>query len=439
MLPVPASFSAKKSQILAALHQPEGEYTDNSPKGTVDTQIRDLIDEINGYEGFVTTSSCAGRVAVFVEGPRGDDDVRKRAGAGAVAGTPARDDGAGGRGEYGATEETWETQNGEQGKHREVEGEGVGGKGKGKGIKTNSSSSTSTSTTSPGGKGGGRWLYVSHDPVPMPTPTPTRIDMAAGVKVPTSEATNSAHEPEEGPGYFSKLFHLSDPSSSTSPSPSQSATSPSLPLPSSAQQPPAPPPRLIHLSFSPLILHVHCATLRHARPLLAAAVNAGFRESGVQSLRALEDIEHGVMVAVRTAGLAFETVVGFASTTRRDSPRESEGQSESQSEVMHRVVSEEYLALCAGVVNERFAWNVQRRERFRRELKRAMEKGGLGSETKEARSRWEDKDDRRRRKREEGLERQKLLQNGATRDAVTAGQGDELQELDPDLTGLGVD
>lgn len=63
-----AGFAAKKSKILHQLAVPEDEYTDASPKGTIDTGIRDLIDEINATEGFVTTSSCAGRVSVFLEG-----------------------------------------------------------------------------------------------------------------------------------------------------------------------------------------------------------------------------------------------------------------------------------------------------------------------------------------------------------------------------------
>lgn len=32
--------------------------------------IRELIDEINAEEGWVTTSSCAGRVSIFLEGSR---------------------------------------------------------------------------------------------------------------------------------------------------------------------------------------------------------------------------------------------------------------------------------------------------------------------------------------------------------------------------------
>ncbi|OAG37911.1 hypothetical protein AYO21_07883 [Fonsecaea monophora] len=421
-LSVPATFAAKKSRILADLNQPEGAYSDNSPKGTVDAQIRDLIDEINRYEGLVTTSSCAGRVAVFVEGPRvegrGDD----------------RQDGGHDEDEV----ETWAGQDGQRG----------GGRG----------------------KGGGRWLYVSHDPIPVPAP-PIRIANAnatatattpADAVQSTDEAANpAANEPKQE--YFSTLFQLSSPSRSSlssfpaSSPPLASRSSPSLTL--SLLSPTDQPSQLIHLTFSPLILHVHCATLRHARHVLAAAVNAGFRESGVQSLRALDDAEHGVMVAVRTAGLAFETVVGVAvnaQTPRQEtvtSPAGGEdpggvgidmaqptGQTEA---MMHRVVGEEYLALCAAVVNERFAWNVERRERFRRELKRTMGREGSSPDaTRENKTQpeWEDKEQRRRRKRQEGLEKQRIKNEKDATNSTTSHRNEvEVEELDQDLSMLDLD
>jgi tRNA wybutosine-synthesizing protein 3 len=66
--PIPTTFSRKKAKILQDLSVPESEYSDKSPKGSVDEGIRELIDEINGHEGLVTTSSCAGRISVFQEG-----------------------------------------------------------------------------------------------------------------------------------------------------------------------------------------------------------------------------------------------------------------------------------------------------------------------------------------------------------------------------------
>ena len=365
---IPTSFAAKKSQILLDLAAPGEAYTDNSPKGTVDVQIRELIDEINAYEGFVTTSSCAGRVAVFVEGPRKSFNAAKEerhAGAG-------QDEDGDGDGDQAVSG-----------------GEGVD-KGEGGMEKAKA-------TTSPGGKGGGRWLYVSHDPI--------------SVHSSTTNTTNGA-APKSQEGYYSTLLNLTSQDLSTAALPSSTST----------------PHRLVHLSFSPLILHIHCATLHHARPLLAAAINAGFRESGVQSLRISDpaEAEKGVMVAVRTAGLAFDTVVGVVV---EEANRE---------EVVQRIVSEEYLTMCVGVVNERFKWNDGRRERFREELRRAMEREGLASGTAaETRGEWEDKDERRRRKRQEGLARQRINKGNIAENDNT-GQQDEVDGLDGDLSTLGI-
>lgn len=68
--PIPPSFHLRKSKILANLSIPDADYTDLSPKGSVDEGIRDLIESINALPGLVTTSSCAGRISVFLEGRR---------------------------------------------------------------------------------------------------------------------------------------------------------------------------------------------------------------------------------------------------------------------------------------------------------------------------------------------------------------------------------
>lgn len=117
-LPTPSeSFILKKEKILAQLSVPDEEYTDASPKGSVDTGIRELIGQINAHPGLVTTSSCAGRVSVYLEGSK------------AAAGAKERPSSADGGEDEGA--------------------EGNGGR----------------QASLAGGKGGGEWLFVSHDPV----------------------------------------------------------------------------------------------------------------------------------------------------------------------------------------------------------------------------------------------------------------------------------
>ena len=100
---LPLAFVLKKQKILEALSRPRDEYTDSSPKGSVDEGIRELIDLVNSVDGLITTSSCAGRITVFYEG------------------------------------------------EKPIDGDEEPG--------------SSAKSKVPGGKGGGKWLYVSHDPI----------------------------------------------------------------------------------------------------------------------------------------------------------------------------------------------------------------------------------------------------------------------------------
>jgi tRNA wybutosine-synthesizing protein 3 len=68
-------FIARKQKILEQLDAPNGDYHDLSPKGSVDAPIRDLIGEINSLDGLVTTSSCSGRISVFLEGRKTDTEA----------------------------------------------------------------------------------------------------------------------------------------------------------------------------------------------------------------------------------------------------------------------------------------------------------------------------------------------------------------------------
>jgi tRNA wybutosine-synthesizing protein 3 len=113
-LPLPQSFLSKKRNILEKLAVPASEYDDLSPKGSVDEGIRDLIDEINEIDGCVTTSSCAGRVSIFLEGAKSHEREEEE-------------------------EEEEEAENKKDDEEVKTRA-GVGGKG-----------------------GGGRWLYVSHE------------------------------------------------------------------------------------------------------------------------------------------------------------------------------------------------------------------------------------------------------------------------------------
>lgn len=80
-------FVARKQKILEQLDTPDTEYHDLSPKGSVDEPIRALIGEINALDGLVTTSSCSGRISVFLEGRKtGLNDVTEEEGEESRAG-----------------------------------------------------------------------------------------------------------------------------------------------------------------------------------------------------------------------------------------------------------------------------------------------------------------------------------------------------------------
>ena len=128
------TFHSRKSAILASLSRPSSVYTDASPKGAVDAEIRALVDALNAHPGVVTTSSCAGRVAVFLEGQRGRRPGWRRR---------RRESGSRGGDRSGAHDDDDDCTVGDGGGDGRVDdGASVGGKG-----------------------AGGRWLYVSHAPV----------------------------------------------------------------------------------------------------------------------------------------------------------------------------------------------------------------------------------------------------------------------------------
>ena len=189
---------------------------------------------------------------------------------------------------------------------------------------------------------------------------------------------------------------------------------PSLPF-SRVSNLPSPCPNLLLaldlISRSLQILHVLTASLSHAKPLLAAAINAGFRESGVQSLKNLDDPRACPMVAVRTAGLGVEAVIGATLPEGGDGEGTSDGEITAQQ--MQHLVSRDYRLLLLRLANQRFAANEERIQRFRRCLREAM---SLEGAVLQRRSEYEDPVERRERKRREGLRERDEKQMERTRE-----------------------
>lgn len=63
-------FEQKKKHILQQIELTDEDHHDASPKGTIDAPLLPLIHLINENKDMFTTSSCSGRVSVFLEGDR---------------------------------------------------------------------------------------------------------------------------------------------------------------------------------------------------------------------------------------------------------------------------------------------------------------------------------------------------------------------------------
>jgi tRNA wybutosine-synthesizing protein 3 len=151
--------------------------------------------------------------------------------------------------------------------------------------------------------------------------------------------------------------------------------------------------------------------MEHAQRILTAALAAGFRESGAVSLASNKNDESNPMVAVRSAGYSFDSIIGY------------------QDEEGHNIalVDENYLQILVQIANDRFRINFERIARFRAALLSAYQPAPSISNSSEPI--WEDADARKRRKREEGLARQLALQaqqSGCADVDVAAAEADDL-------------
>lgn len=249
--PIPPSFTRRKDAILEQLSVPDEDYTDLSPKGTIDAGIRDLIGEINALDGFVTTSSCAGRVSVFLEGRRGGrgGKVGVGAGAGAGAGVSGGQEVGDAVGHDGGDEilqlpgHHLAVVEGEGGGKGDGEGEGEGGVDEGDndddgaldasggygrepaaaeppssgsggsdgGGSGGGGDSSGGTVAGVGGKGGGgRWLFVSHDPVETQGKLdcePNIVAALLGMEEPIFDGRESVSA-DEMSGGESRLIHF---------------------------------------------------------------------------------------------------------------------------------------------------------------------------------------------------------------------------------------
>jgi tRNA wybutosine-synthesizing protein 3 len=132
--------------------------------------------------------------------------------------------------------------------------------------------------------------------------------------------------------------------------------------------------------------------------VLSAGLQAGFRESGAINLIGAGKEPATPIVAVRSMGLALESIIGF----------HAEGKEVASA-------SEEELKALLEISNERFVVNSQRIERFR-ELLKQLGEGGQGKKKGDGDGEeWEDAEVRRERKREAGLRRREMVKESGGR------------------------
>ena len=92
--------------------------------------------------------------------------------------------------------------------------------------------------------------------------------------------------------------------------------------------------------------------------MLAAALQAGFRESGAINLVEAGNKPVTPMVAVRTNGLAVDSIIGYTA----------------DDEQLFTLVTESYLQSLIHIANERFSSNSERIDRFRQLLRAKYDK-----------------------------------------------------------------
>lgn len=140
-------------------------------------------------------------------------------------------------------------------------------------------------------------------------------------------------------------------------------------------------------------------------------MGAGFRESGAVSLGASKSGEANPVVAIRSTGYSFDSIIGY------------------QDEAGHNIslMNETHLRTLVCIANDRFKINVERIARFRTQLLDSYQPTSI-AKSGSSKPNWEDADARKQRKRAEGLARQQALQSTSSEREVSTGN----ESLDTD-------
>ena len=129
-----------------------------------------------------------------------------------------------------------------------------------------------------------------------------------------------------------------------------------------------------------------------AQKVLSSALQAGFRESGATSIASSAGSQTLTtpMVAVRSTGLALDSIIGVAN----------------DDDECCSIVDESYLETLISIANDRFRTNTERIHRFQDLLRAALAPLTIALEGSSNDPKWENVKARRERKMAEGLQRQ---------------------------------
>lgn len=155
------------------------------------------------------------------------------------------------------------------------------------------------------------------------------------------------------------------------------------------------------------ILHVLTASPEHAQLLLRCGLQAGFRESGAINLTGSSHEVVTPMVAIRSNGLAFDSVIGVQQNGQRTT-----------------LLNRDAHTYLVAMANERFEENSKRIARFREALRDTVKGRPLNGKGEV----WEHTEARRARKKAEGLRLKAKLEADGGREKA--------QDSELDLTGL---
>ncbi|KAI8988067.1 methyltransferase TYW3-domain-containing protein [Mycotypha africana] len=163
--------------------------------------------------------------------------------------------------------------------------------------------------------------------------------------------------------------------------------------------------RFVYFKFEPLILHIEASSHKTAMQLLNIANQVGYQNSGITPS------SHRHMLSIKST-LKIDTPIAYV---------DEEG--EDEEDVFYCFVSPEYLWLLLMMSNQKFEQNIQRMKVFEERMKAELEKKNdefIETETKE---------ERKQRKKKEGLLLQKQQREQKTQNIETEDVIDTLDSL----------